>query len=94
MRTRFLNNIIMFMLVSSTGGLLFVFNRNYAFLALASIIIMSLFYIRIRIKKSIYYSSFLALLIICALFAINYVSAINPQSLTKYIMNIDLIKLS
>ena len=63
MRTRFLNNIIMFMLVSSTGGLLFVFNRNYAFLALVSIIIMSLFYIRIRIKKSIYYSSFLTLLI-------------------------------
>lgn len=85
MRTRFLNNIIMFMLVSSTGGLLFVFNRNYAFLALVSIIIMSLFYIRIRIKKSIYYSSFLALLIIGALFTINYVTAINPQSLTKYI---------
>jgi len=85
MRTRFLNNIIMFMLVSSTGGLLFVFNRNYAFLALVSIIIMSLFYITIRIKKSLYYSSFLTLLIIGALFAINYVSAINPQSLTKYI---------
>ena len=85
MKTRVLNNIIMFMLVSSTGGLLFVFNRNFAFLALASIIIISLFYLRIRIKQSTYYSSFLALLVIGILFAINYVFAINPQSLTKYI---------
>lgn len=85
MKTRLLNNIIMFMLVSSTGGLLFVFNRNFAFLMLASIIIISLFYLRIRIKRSIYYSSFLALLVIGVLFAINYVFAINPQSLTKYI---------
>ena len=75
----------MFMLVSSTGGLLFVFNRNFAFLMLASIIIISLFYLRIRIKQSTYYSSFLALLVIGILFAINYVFAINPQSLTKYI---------
>ena len=73
------------MLVSSTGGLLFVFNRNFAFLALASIITISLFYLRIRIKQSTYYSSFLALLVIGILFAINYVFAINPQSLTKYI---------
>jgi len=85
MKTRLLNNIIMFMLVSSTGGLLFVFNRNFAFLMLASIIIISLFYLRISIKRSIYYSSFLALLVIGVLFAINYVFAINPQSLTKYI---------
>ena len=85
MKTRVLNNIIMFMLVSSTGGLLFVFNRNLAFLTLASIIIISLFYLRIRIKQSTYYSSFLALLVIGILFAINYVFAINPQSLTKYI---------
>jgi hypothetical protein len=85
MKTRLLNNIIMFMLVSSTGGLLFVFNRNFAFLMLASIIIISLFYLRISIKRSIYYSSFLALLVIGILFAINYVFAINPQSLTKYI---------
>ena len=85
MKTRLLNNIIMFMLVSSTGGLLFVFNRNFAFLMLASIILISLFYLRIRIKQSTYYSSFLALLVIGILFAINYVFAINPQSLTKYI---------
>ena len=84
MKTRFLNNIIMFMLVSSAGGLLFVFNRNFSFLMLASIILFSLFYIGKMIKKSTFYSSFLAFLTVLALFAINFVFAINPQSLTKY----------
>ena len=72
------------MLVLSTGGLLFVFNRNSAFLLFASIIIFSLFYIGKRIKRSIYYSSFITLIVVLALFAINFVFAINPQSLTKY----------
>jgi O-antigen ligase len=85
MRTRFLNNIIMFMLVSSTGGLLFVFNRNFAFLALASIIIISLFLLQYKIKKAPFYSSLLAILALLFLFAINYSFAINPQSLTKYL---------
>ncbi|MAX05325.1 MAG: hypothetical protein CMD19_02545 [Flavobacteriales bacterium] len=72
------------MLVLSTGGLLFVFNRNSAFLLFASIIIFSLFYIGKGIKRSIYYSSFITFIVVLALFAINFVFAINPQSLTKY----------
>jgi len=75
----------MLMLVLSTGGLLFVFNRNLCFLMLISIIMISLFYLRIKIKKSIFYSSSLAFIVISALFAINYISAINLQSLTKYL---------
>ena len=72
------------MLVSSTGGLLFVFNRNSAFLLFASIIIFSLFYIGNGIKRSIYYSSFITLIVVLALFVINFIFAINPQSLNKY----------
>ena len=74
----------MFMLVSSTGGLLFVFNRNYAFLALCLIVVFSLFIIATPIKKTPFISSFLTFIIVVAFFAINYVFAINPQSLTKY----------
>ena len=84
MRTKALNIIITFILVSSTGGLLFVFNRNFAFLIFVAIILFSLFYIGKGINKSIYYSSFVALLVVLALFAINFVFAINSQSLTKY----------
>ena len=50
----------------------------------ASIIICSLFYLRTSIKKAVYYSSFGALLVVLMLFAINFLFAINPQSLTKY----------
>ena len=72
------------MLVSSTGGLLFVFNRNLASLIFVIIMIFGLLLIGKKIKKSIFYSSFLALLVVLALFAINFVYAINTQSLTKY----------
>ena len=72
------------MLVSSTGGLLFVFNRNLAFLIFASTIIFSLLYLGKGINKSAYYSSFVTLLVVLFLFAVNFIFAINPQSLTKY----------
>ena len=72
------------MLVSSTGGLLFVFNRNVSFLVLAVTIIFSLFYIGKAIKKSVYYSSYLAFLFITGLFVINFIFAISLQSITKY----------
>lgn len=72
------------MLVSSTGGLLFVFNRNVSFLVLAVAIIFSLIYIGKAIKKSVYYSSYLAFLFITGLFVINFIFAISLQSITKY----------
>jgi hypothetical protein len=72
------------MLVSSTGGLLFVFNRNLASLIFVIIIIFGLFLIGKQIKKSVFYSSFLALFVVLALFVINFIYAINLQSLTQY----------
>ena len=72
------------MLVSSTGGLLFVFNRNLSFLVLVLTIIFSLIYMRKGLKKSTYYSSCLAFMCVAGLFVINFMFAINPQSLIKY----------
>ncbi len=72
------------MLISSTGGLLFVFNRNNSFLIFASLIIFSFFYIGKGLKKSVYYSSLVTFFVVLLLFGINFLSATNPQSLTKY----------
>ena len=72
------------MLVLSTGGLLFVFNRNFSFLAFAVILIASLFYIGKEINKSVYYSSLLSFLVVLFLFGLNFAFAISEQSLTKY----------
>jgi hypothetical protein len=85
MKTRFLNNIIMFMLVSSAGGLLFVFNRNLAFLILFSTVISSLFFLQHRIKNTTFYSSLLVLFVLFSLFAINFTLATNLQSLRQYL---------
>tara|TARA_B100001250_G_scaffold9849_2_gene8569 strand:+ start:15191 stop:16438 length:1248 start_codon:yes stop_codon:yes gene_type:complete len=84
MKTTYLNAIIMFMLVSSTGGLLFVFNRNYAFLAMCLFVLLGFFFMAKPIKKAPFISSVLTFLIVVTFFTINYVFAINPQSLTKY----------
>ena len=73
------------MLVSSAGGILFVFNRNPAFLVLISIVIFSLFFLQHRIKNKTFYSSLLVLIVLFSLFAINYTLAVNLQSLTKYL---------
>ena len=73
------------MLVSSAGGLVFVFNRNPAFLVLISIVIFSLFFLQHRIKNKTFYSSLLALIVLFSFFALNYTFAINLQSLTKYL---------
>ena len=85
MKTRFLNNLIMFMLVSSTGGLLFVFNRNIAFLILVSTVISSLFFLQHKIKNTTFYSSLLVLFVLFSILAINFTLATNLQSLTKYL---------
>jgi len=74
----------MLMLVLSTGGLLFVFNRNFCFLVLVSIVIFSLFFLQHRIKSTTFYSSLLVLIVLFSLFAINYTFATNIQSITKY----------
>ena len=73
------------MLVSSTGGLLFVFNRNPAFLVLVSIVIFSLFFLQHRVKSTTFYPSLLVLIILFSLFVFNYTFAVNLQSLTKYL---------
>ena len=85
MKTRILNNIIMFMIISSTGGLLFVFNRNLSFLVLACIIVLSFFFLKHRIKNTSFYSSVLVLFVLFSLFVFNFIFAANPQSLTKYL---------
>ena len=72
------------MLISSTGGLLFVFNRNIAFLIFTLIIVTGLFVIGKGIKRSVYYSSLLVFIAVMFLFIINFICAINPQSITKY----------
>jgi hypothetical protein len=86
MKNKLLNNLIVFMLVSSTGGLLFVFNRNLSFLFFSLIIICSLFLLGKGLKSKNFYSTFLAFVTVITLFIINFfIAEVQPQSLTKYL---------
>ena len=82
-----LNNFIMFSLVSSTGGLIFVFNRNVSYLFLFFTVLFGFFYVGKGLKKSNYYSAFLSFVTLFILFFCNYFFATNFQSLTKYTFN-------
>ena len=84
MAVRLLNNIIMFLLISSTGGLLFVYNRNLSFLIFAVLLIVGFFYLSRSIKKEIFYSILLSFISILFLFFLNFIFAPNPQSVTKF----------
>ena len=83
----FLNSLIMFLLVSSTGGLVFVFNRNISYLILVLIVLFSFFYVGKGIKKTNYYSALISFILIASIFFLNYFFATNSQSLTKYTFN-------
>ena len=85
MKNKLLNNLIVFMLLSSTGGLLFVFNRNLSFLLFSLFIICSFFLLSKGLKSKNFYSSLLAFCTVIALFIINFfIAEVQPQSLTKY----------
>ena len=72
------------MLLSSTGGLLFVFNRNLSFLLFSLFIICSFFLISKGLKSKNFYSSLLAFCTVIVLFIINFfIAEVQPQSLTK-----------
>ena len=85
LKQKFIDNLLVFMLLMSTGGLLFVFNRNIAsvsFFALLSIVIVIL---GDKLKRKLVYSSVLTFFVILMLGMINYSFAITEQTLNKYL---------
>jgi len=85
LKQKLLDNLILFMLIMSTGGLLFVFNRNMAsvmFLVLVSVTIVLVGY---NLKRTIVNSSVLTFVIVVVLGVINYNFAIVEQTVNKYL---------
>jgi len=81
---KFFDNIIVFLLLMSSGGMLFVFNRNIMFF----IFLFCLFLVSIanfnKLKKPLMSAAVLTLFSVFFLFFINYISSIAEQSLNKY----------
>jgi len=84
LKQKFLDNLIVFMLVMSSGGLLFVFNRNLSYGIFLAILSISYFLLSKKIHKISFNSSIITIIILFGLFIINYLFAVNDQEINKY----------
>ena len=82
---RLIDNLIVMLLVFSSGGLLFVFNRNIMYSIFFLLLIAAFIFTGKKIKKSIFNVAFLTLIIVISLFGINYLFAVSAQSVNKYL---------
>ena len=78
------DTILLLLLVFSSGGLLFVFHRNLFSVVLFSISLFSLFFLGERVKKSIFNTSLLTLVLFYFFILINYIYCLGDQSYIKY----------
>ena len=78
-----IDNLLLLMLVLSTGGLLFVFNRNISY-GVFIVLLLIAFISGKQLNKSVFNASLLTLSTVIILFIINYIFAITEQTSNKY----------
>lgn len=83
-KQKLLDNLIVLLLVLSTGGLLFVFNRNIWYLFFCTLLVSTLVFSLGKLKKTMLNASLLTILSILFLFCFNYIFALTEQSINKY----------
>ena len=79
-----IDNILVLTLVFSTGGLLFVYNRNAVSIFLFVLLVFILLFFGKKIKRNFFNASLIAFVSISVLFIINYLFAISEQPINKY----------
>ena len=67
LKQKFIDNLLMFFLVMSAGGLLFVFNRNVMSVLFFGVLIFSILFFGNKFKKPFVYSSILILISIISI---------------------------
>ena len=85
LKEKFFDNIILLLLVLSTGGLLFVFNRNLASVSFLFVLIGVVVFFGSTLKRTILNSSLMTIGVIIVLGVINYYFAIVEQTSNKYL---------
>jgi len=83
-RKNIIDNVIVFMLIMSTGGLLFIFNRNLMYAIFIGILIFTVTFSS-KIKKTAFRNIIFCMLFLYFLFWINYLFGIPEQSVNKYL---------
>lgn len=85
LKQKFIDNLLMFFLVMSAGGLLFVFNRNFMSVMFFGVLIFSILFFGNKFKKPFVYSSIIILISIISIGIINFIFAITEQTIDKYL---------
>ena len=85
LKQKIIDNIIVFMLIMSTGGLLFVFNRNLMYLIFTVLLIGTLIFSKNKINRRLFNTLLLCCTTIVSLFWFNYMFALSEQLISKYI---------
>lgn len=81
---KIVDNVLVLMLIMSTGGMLFVLNRNIVSVIFFLLLVVVLFF-GSSFKKTIFSSAVLSFSLVVLLGLINYVFAITEQTPNKYL---------
>lgn len=94
LKQKLIDTLLMFFLVMSAGGLLFVFNRNFMSILFFGVLIFSILFFGNKLKKSLVHSSILILISFIFVGIINFIFAITEQTTNKYLFYLLSIALS
>jgi len=81
---KIIDAILISLLVLSSGGLLFVFNRNICYAIFLGVLLLAILFSKDRFKAREINSILLTSVTILFLFSINYIFAISAQTINKY----------
>ena len=81
----FIDKVLLFVLVLSGGGILFVLNRNSSYWMFFCLLVISFLFFGNKLKKNIVNILVLTFLSCLGIFFLNYFFAIAEQSLLKYL---------
>ena len=81
---KIIDAILISLLVLSSGGLLFVFNRNICYAIFLGVLLLAVLFSKERFKAMEINSVLLTSCTILFLFSINYIFAISAQTINKY----------
>ncbi len=81
---KIIDAILILLLVLSSGGLLFVFNRNICYAIFLGVLLLAVLLSKDRFKVKEINSVLLTSFTILVLFSINYIFAISTQAINKY----------
>ena len=81
---KIIDTILISFLVLSSGGLLFVFNRNICYAIFLGVLLLAVLFSKDKFNTREVNSALLTSLTILFLFYINYIFAISAQTINKY----------